>query len=478
MPDEGKRAEVIVVGGGIAGLATGYLIRELGREAGRDPRVTVLEAGERHGGSTRTTHDEGYVCEWGPNGFLDNEPATLKLVDRLGLRGELVRADEASANRYIYHGGAMRQVPTKPPRFLASDILPLSAKLRMAMEFFIPAKRDDSDESVDRFGRRRLGARFAELMLDPMVSGIFAGDTRQLSLPAVFPKMVAMEREYGGLFKALIAKQKQARKQGTEAGGPAGPKAALHTFEQGMGRLPDRLAEELSDALKLNTPVTAVEHRSGGGFVVRGEGWSREADVVVLAAPSHATAGMIRDLSPEVADAIGDIWHAPVDVVCHGHPEEHLSDPLHGFGVLVPRSEGVRMLGSLWSDAIFPGQAPRGHRLLRTILGGAHDPKITELSADQLHATAHLEHRQVMGIQDAPTFRTEFRHPRGIAQYTIGHLDRVAASEGLERNLPGLYFTGASYRGVSINGCAKDAFRVAKTVWHGSVDEDDEKEAA
>jgi oxygen-dependent protoporphyrinogen oxidase len=162
---------------------------------------------------------------------------------------------------------------------------------------------------------------------------------------------------------------------------------------------------------------------------------------------------------------VGEIWHAPVDVACHGHASADLGHPLDGFGVLIPRSEGIRALGTLWSDAIFPGQAPRGKRLLRTILGGAHDPEIAELPEEELHATAHRAHRRVMDVRGEPEFRASFRHRRGIAQYTIGHLDRVAKAEALERELPGLHFTGASYRGVSVNGCAKDARQIARRLF-------------
>ncbi|HSO22793.1 MAG TPA: protoporphyrinogen oxidase [Chondromyces sp.] len=457
-----RRPRVVVVGGGIAGLATASLVRELARERGLAIELSVLEAGERHGGSTRTEHIDGYTCEWGPNGFLDNEPATLDLVERIGLTDQLVAADESAANRYIYHGGKMRLVPTRPPAFLASDILPVTAKLRMALEVAVPAKVDGEDETVAEFGRRRLGRGFAELMLDPMVSGIFAGDTERLSLAAVFPKMVEMEREHGGLFRALIAKRRAAKRQGTTAGGPAGPNAVLHTFAGGMGSLTDRLAELLENELELGSPIDAVTRADGRGFRIERPGGAVSADAVVLAVPSFAAARLIADLDPQAAAALAAIEHAPVDVVCHGHPAEHLDHPLRGFGVLIPRSEGIRSLGTLWSDAIFPGQAPAGRRLLRTILGGAHDPAISALGVDELHATAAADHATVMGVHGEPEMRTEFRFARGIAQYTVGHLGRVRRSEQLEAELPGFHFTGASYRGVSVNGCAKDAFRVAR----------------
>lgn len=449
---------MVVIGAGIAGLASGYLVRELGREAGIAVDLTILEAADKPGGATRTTIGEGYTCEWGPNGFLDNEPATLRLVERLGLSSELVGADPSAANRYIYHHGKMRLVPMKPPQFLTSDILPLSAKLRMLCELIIPAKRDGEDETIDNFGRRRLGNQFAQYLLDPMISGIFAGDTTRMSLKAAFPKMVQMETEHGGLFRAMLAKRRE-----KSGGGPGGPSGMLKTFRTGMGRLTGKLAEELGECVVTSSPVTEIVVNESGYRVIAGDRIV-EADVVIVAAPSFAAAGMVEGIDPQVAEAIAGIKYAPVDVVCHGHRLEDFAQPINGFGVLIPRSEKIRSLGTLWSDCIFPGQAPQGYRLLRTIIGGAHDRSVRNLRRKRLNRIAEADHRRVQGVTASPSFQRIFRHPKGIAQYNVGHCDRVAKTEELERRLPGLFFTGASYRGVSVNGCAKDAFRVAEGV--------------
>jgi protoporphyrinogen/coproporphyrinogen III oxidase len=463
-PDRTRIPRIIVVGGGVAGLATAFLLREIGGEAGRGAEVIVLESLNEAGGSTRTDHVDGYTCEWGPNGFLDNEPATLQLVERLGLTPRLVKANENAGHRFIYHGGKMREVPVKPPAFLMSNIVPFSAKLRMGMELFVPAKRNGAEETVHSFGKRRLGRVFADYLLDPMVSGIFAGDTKELSLPAVFPKMVEMEREYGGLFRALIAKQKEAKRDGTKSGGPAGASAVLTTFVNGMGELTTTLADRLPSMIQSSSAVRSVE-RKGSGFAVRLNNGMFEADAVVLACPSYATADIIASLAPHQADVIRQIPYAPVDVVCHGHSRSDFPNDLNGFGVLIPRSEGLRSLGCLWCDSIFPSQAPADRHLLRTMIGGAHDTDVVNLSADELEDLARRDNAQLLKVSAPPVFRKVFRHAKGIAQYTLGHLERVATTEKLEDEMPGLYFTGASYRGVSVNGCAKDAFRVARRFW-------------
>lgn len=455
---------VIVVGAGVAGLSTAWLIRQRARELNRPLDLQVLESREAPGGWTRTDRLDGYLCEWGPNGFLDNEPTTLELVEQLGLTPRLQRASESSAHRFIFHGGRLREVPTAPPAFLMSDIVSLQAKLRMATELFVPADRGGEDESVFDFGRRRLGPEFATLLLDPMVTGIFAGDVRQLSLRAVFPKMAEMERQHGGLFRALIAKKWHGRRTGRETGGPAGPRGALHTFIEGMGELTSKLFEELSQEVLTQAVVKAVE-REGDGFRVQSSSGPRDADAVVLACPSFAAASIVNPLSDEVSRSLDDIWHAPVDVVCFGFGDDDLRRPVDGFGVLIPRVEGIRTLGTLLSDRIFPGQAPAGCRLLRSLVGGAHDPGVAKLSLDDLEATVERDLDTLFGVSSPPSFRRSIRHPQGIAQYTIGHLERVAQTERLEATHPGLFLTGASYRGVSVNGCVKDAHRVRDRLW-------------
>ncbi|MBL7033897.1 MAG: protoporphyrinogen oxidase [Candidatus Delongbacteria bacterium] len=461
MSSREKKPSVVVIGAGIAGLATAYLIRRQALEQGREIDLTVLESAPQAGGATRTVIQDGYLYEAGPNGFLDNEPATLELIRLLKLEEQLQQADQNAARRYIYHGGAMRNVPLTPSAFLKSDLLPLTAKLRMALELFIPARKfNGQEETVYDFGKRRLGKSFANYLLDPMVSGIFAGDVRELSLAATFPKMVAMEAEHGGLFKAMLAKKRGSGRDGSSAGGPGGPQGSLWTFRQGMGALTGKLISELQDAVINSAAVLAVT-REGEGFRIQTDQRSWPAQAVVVAAPSWAAARIIHDLSTTVSRALAEIPYAPVDVVCQGFREKHVHRDHRGFGVLIPRSEKIRSLGTLWSDSIFPGQAPQGFRLMRSIIGGACDSGIVKLTDDELKATVQRDLVRVMGISHPPVVEHLFRHPRGIAQYNLGHLERVARSEELERQLPGLFFCGASYRGVSVNGSIKDAFRVA-----------------
>ena len=245
---------VAVIGGGVSGLAVAY---ELISRSGRLPgslRLLCLEARQRCGGNIRSERESGFLCEWGPNGFLDNAPATLDLVRRLGLEERLVRAEQAAARRFVYRKGRLRQVPTGPLSFLASDILPLPGKLRLFGEPFVRRKRDWDDESVFDFAARRIGAPAASILVDAMVSGIHAGNARTLSLPAAFPRMREMEREHGSLVRAMIAKARKARRT-SEGGGPAGPGGQLCSFRDGMQELIDALVREVGDRLETGRPV-------------------------------------------------------------------------------------------------------------------------------------------------------------------------------------------------------------------------------
>ena len=242
---------VAVIGGGVAGLATALALRDRARASGAAVAVTVFEKDTQSGGNLRTINQGGWQFEWGPNGFLDNEPATLRLVDRLGLRPRLLRSNDAARHRFLLVNGRLEEIPLSPKAFLSSRLLSAGGKLRMAGELLVPRRRDlgraaadpATDETIDQFGERRLGREFADVMLDPMVKGVFGGESKQLSLAAAFPRMVELERDHGGLFRAMIALGREKRRRGRRT--DAGPTGVLHSFDGGMAVLVDALAAAL-----------------------------------------------------------------------------------------------------------------------------------------------------------------------------------------------------------------------------------------
>jgi oxygen-dependent protoporphyrinogen oxidase len=448
---------VAVVGAGITGLAAAaWLEHDHGISD-----LLVLEASDRAGGKVYSELRDGHCLEWGPQGFLDNAPATLELARVSGIEDQLVRADDAAADRYILRKGLLRTVPTSPVAFLTSDILPLPGRLRVLAEPFIRRRAAAGDESVFDFARRRIGKRAATILVDAMVTGVFAGDSRQLSLAATFPRMAAMEAEHGSLTRAMLAKMREARAGGRSSGGPAGPGGTLCTFGQGMGQLTERLADRLGDRLRLSCTVEKVE-RTGRRLRLTGPGLVVETDKLLLAPPAAVAAGLLAPLAPAAVAPLQSIPVAPIAVVMSSYINpDAFTVPLDGFGFLVPGSEQIPILGTLFCHAIFPNQAPAGSLLLRTMLAGARDPAALELDDNALTERTRQALRSVTGRNPEPDQTWVVRHQAGISQYTIGHLDRVQIAEEAARSI-GIELAGSPYRGVSVNDCIRQARTVAR----------------
>ncbi len=450
-----------VIGGGIAGLSCASEILWVRPDAS----LIVLESEGRLGGNIRTTREDGFTVEWGVNGFLDSVPETLELIDRIGLRDAVTPAGDAAGKRFIFRAGRLREVPLKPPAFLASNLLTVRGRLRVLGEPFARG-RPDGDETVFAFASRRIGREAAEILVDSMVSGVYAGDSRTLSLESTFPKMAEMEREHGSLVRALIARRQRARRA-ARAGGPAGPAGVLTSFRDGMESLIDRLAERIGpERIRLDRPVLSVT-RSGDAYEV-GTGADRiEARRLIVAAPSRAAARFLRPLDGGLATDLEGIAYAGLAVVALAYRTDDMpSEPPDGFGFLAPRGQGLRVLGCLWDSSIFSYRAPTGWVLMRAMIGGAQDPEAVRLQDADLLAIVREDLKRSMGIEAAPRRIWIFRHHLGIPQYAVGHgrrLERI--SESLERS-PGLHLTGNSYRGVAINSCVKEAKELANR-WAG-----------
>ncbi len=458
---------IAVAGGGISGLAIAWAIRT------RDPRadVLVLERSTRTGGNIRTEQVDGYICEAGPDGFLDNAPDTLQLVRAIGLESQLLPSDEAARRRYIFLNGALREVPSSPGAFLTTPLLSLPGKLRVACEPFAP-RRGDAEESIYEFASRRIGEEAASILVDSMVSGIFAGDSRALSLRACFPKMWQLEDEHGGLFRALVATRRHRRK-GDAVGAPSG---RLTSFTGGMSDLIERLTQKLDDVVRISAPVLELRktsdvqgYRSGwpatGYSLATGRG-EIEADAVILAGPSADSAALLHTFDPVLAAALEQIPSAPLAVVCLGYDAAEVARycSLDGFGFLVPRGQNVRILGALWESSIYPNRAPSGKALLRVMIGGACDRDAVTLDDRELVSAVRGDLARTMGLACAPEFTRIIRHRRGIPQYVKGHLARMRRIETLLQVHPGLFLAGNSYRGVSLNACVSEAEHIAERV--------------
>jgi protoporphyrinogen/coproporphyrinogen III oxidase len=425
---------IVIVGGGISGLSIAHALCSR-----PDPAdVTVLEAAPVAGGPIRSERRSGFLCEWGPHGFLDDAPATLALCARLGLDRRLLRARDEAAVRFVVRDGRLRELPSKPLAFLASDVLSLFGRLRVLGEPFV-ARRIEGDESVRDFAVRRVGREAADVLVDALVTGIWAGDAGRLSLQSAFPALAAMERAYGGVFRGMRA---------TRA-----PRGRLTSFPNGLAELPSALASSLAPRVRLSAAASAIV-RAGRGFHVETDGaGTHQADRVVVATPAWCAASLVASLDPELARFVSGIESVPVAVVHLGFPRAGL----RGFGFLVPRHEHPRLLGVLLPSNIFPERAPEGSMLATAMIGGSRDPGAVELGDDALIDETIAGLASLAGVRVSPSFTLVMRHERAIPQYTLGHGERVAAIEARCRAIPGLTVAGNSYRGVSIDACIEAA---------------------
>lgn len=444
---------VIVVGGGIAGLSLAFTLEAEAARLGVVTEVLVIEAGPDAGGHARTIGDGDWLIETGPNGFLDREPETMALVEELGLAPDLVDANAAARRRFIYRNGALSQVPDSPPALLTSTALSWRGKLRLLMEPWASAAPPGADETVFEFAERRLGREAAEALVDTAVSGISAGDSRELSMRSQFPVLVEWERAHGSLLRAVFARRKAA----------AG-RARLVSFTRGLGTLTRALADRMGPRLMTGRAVANVSRHSGAWHVRLADGTTLAADHVVFTAPAHRTAAIVRELDRELANELASIPYAGLAVVALRYAAASLPRPLDGYGCLVARSERLATLGVLWESSIFPGRAPQGMALVRVFLGGARRPDVAGFDNSALLGLARSELLRIMGIATRPLRHDIFRWPAAIAQYTVGHDDRVRTIRERLAAHPGLDLCGTACDGVSFNQAIGAARRTARSI--------------
>ena len=446
--------KTIIVGGGISGLTTAYLLNK----NVPDMEVTVIESDVRTGGKIWSEHREGFLCEKGPNGFLDNKPRTLELCESLGLGP--VRSNDNSKKRYIFSGGKLNALPESPPSFIKSDLLSWGGKLRLLYELFAPKGPDD--ETVADFIIRRLGREALEKLIDPMCSGIYAGDPYNMSIKSCFPRIKELEQEYGSLIKALIKIKKQRKAE--HAGGEevsAAPAGRLTSFYNGAQELTDALVRELGSRVETGVSVGTVSKENGHYLVDTSKGVYK-ADNVILAVPAYASAEILKDLDKEISSVISGIPYPHVAVIGFGYRKEKVNRALDGFGFLVPHTEKRRILGNLWDSSIFPNRAPEGHVLLRTMAGGAKHPEIADMDDGKVIDMVQDELSSMIGFTSDPEMVMLQRWDRAIPQYLPGHGKKMELIDRAIEKHPGLYLTGNAYRGIGINDCIESAYKLAE----------------
>lgn len=448
--------DVIVVGAGLSGLVTAHRLHRLGL------RVQVFEAAPRPGGVIGSERKHGVLFERGPNSGMDTTPLINALLDELGIRDRRIDASKAASRRYVVRGGRMVALPTSPGAFISTPLFSWHAKLRLFAEPFIRRADAREEESIAHFVRRRLGPEFLDYAIEPFVSGIYAGDPDQLSLPAAFPRLHALEQRYGSLFRGAILGARERRRSAERPKGSA----TSFSFREGFQTLTDALAAALP-SVQCGMRATALRREASGDFSVSLEGAAKaehRACAVVLATPAYAAARLVEPLTPDAARALDGIAYSPVAVVISAYRRRSVGHALDGFGVLAPAAEKPGMLGSLFSSTMFEGRSASDTVVFTTFLGGRRDPSLVAAPDPELLTRVHGELTRLVGVSEPPVFSEITRWPRAIPQYTLGHLQRIAAVERAERDVRGLYFC-ANYRGgVAISDCITNGEAAAQRI--------------
>lgn len=450
---------VVVVGGGISGLAAARAAVETASAAGEGLEVVLLERDPAVGGKAQTRRNGGWLVEGGPAGYLDDPEtaATMRrLIDAAGLGSEVITASEAAKHRFVVRAGRAREVKPNPARMVTGGILSLAGAVRLLAEPFIRPRREAGDESVFDFASRRIGREAAERLVAPMMLGIFAGDARKLSLLGGFPRLAALEREHGSLVRGMLA-----RRRSKGAGGPSGPAGVLTSFREGMQSLPRALAQRGGFAVRTPVSVEAIERGRDARWALRSPAadGNLEADAVVLAAEAWSAARLLSPHVERAGRALGEIDYPPVIAVSLGYRSAAAGGFPRGFGCLIPRGEAHRSLGCVWDSTLFDGRAPEGCVLVRVLLGGAVDPAVSALSDQDAVIVARDDLGRLFGVDAEPVRTHVVRWARAIPQYDVGHPARVAAISEEVAGLGGIFLAGNALHGIAFAKAAAEGWR-------------------
>lgn len=462
---------VVVVGGGIAGLAAAHRLTELPRERGEPIDLTLLEARDRLGGTIATERTQGFLIEAGPDSFISEKPWALALAERLGLAGRLVRTDDRFRQTWVIFRGRLEPLPEgfqllAPARLgplLSSRLFSWRGKLRMAMDVVLPRRVGSEDESLGSFVRRRLGVEALERVAQPLVAGIYTADPDSLSLAATMPRFLEMERAHRSLILALA---RGARRNPGMVAGTRGARWSLFvTFADGMEEFTRALGDRLPPgSVRLKERGVGLRRDGGRWRVGLADGSGVDADAVIVAAEAPQAARMVRALDPSLAHLLEAIPYASSATVTLAYRRDAIAHPLDGFGFVVPRIERRPLLACTFSSVKYPGRAPAGHVLLRVFVGGALDEGILKEDDERMLAIVRAQLGELLGVTAPPLLTRVHRYPASMAQYHVGHLATVAAIEKRLAQHPGLALAGSAYRGVGISDCVHSGEEAAKAV--------------
>lgn len=469
----GDPRRAVVIGGGITGLAACNRLITESRKRSIPLDVKLLEASDRAGGVIRTSKQDGYIIEHGPDAFISTKPWAKALCEELEIGDRLIGTNPTQRRSFILHKGALHPVPEgfylmAPASFLPfvkSPIFTWRGKLRMALDLCIPRHRHGEEESVEHFVKRRLGTEAFTRMAQPMIGGVYTGDARHLSLKATLPQFLEMEQTHGSIIKALIRRKKQSK---AEINGTSGPRYSLFlTLEPGMQTLVDALVERLPpDSIQLGAEASRMEqpaNREGWRIYLKNQE-TIKTDLVCLALPGTRAASLIKTVAPDLSALLASIPYASSAAVNMAFHRKQIEHPLNGTGFVVPATEGRSILGCTFSSVKFAGRAPTDKVLLRAFVGGALQPNHLLQSDSDMVESVLKDLRETLGIRGEPTLSIVSHHRNAMAQYHAGHMDKAATIKSQAGKHRGLALAGNAYHGIGIPDCIHSGEQAAYTL--------------
>jgi oxygen-dependent protoporphyrinogen oxidase len=467
--DNKKTRRIAVIGGGISGLAAAHRLVELLPD-GAAGRLVLFDESDRLGGVLWTLHEDGYQVEQSADNFITTFPWGLDLSKRLGLSDELVETNPAHRRTFVVRGrrlaklpdGFMMMAPTRMWPMAVTPILSPLGKLRAAMEYFIPPRKDDADESMAQFVRRRLGREVFDRLVEPLVSAVYAADMEKLSVLATLPRFRDMEREHGSLIRAM----RKARASQGKSSAESGARYSLFvTLREGLASMIDALARRMPEgAVRMAAPIEKIERDAGGWSVVPAGGPPEPFDAVIVATGAAAAAKLLVPVDVELGRLLGTIEHEGTAIVTVAFKREQIDHPLDGMGFVVPAVEKSPILAGSFSSRKYPHRAPEGIELLRVFVGGAQHPELAELESGELTKLVLAELARLLGTHGDPIYQTVAHWPATMPQYHVGHKELVASIQARAAQLPGFALAGNAYGGVGIPNCIHSGEQAAEAV--------------
>jgi oxygen-dependent protoporphyrinogen oxidase len=472
-----KPRRVVVIGGGISGLAAAHRLIEQNAQSQNTPEVLLLEASSRPGGIIRTERRDGFLLEAGPDSFISEKPEAVELAKRIGLASRLIETNEAHRRSFIVRKGRLNAVPEgfqllAPSRFwpfVTTPIFSWNGKARMALDLVLPrrvAANGNNDESLAQFVKRRFGREALERMAQPMIGGIYTADPENLSLRATMPRFLQMEREHRSVIRAMWKQRRRAR--ASESKGTSGARYSLFlSFDEGMQVLVDGIVTRLKDvSVRLNARVESLvfDEAMKQWRIIIGAGETVLADAICLALPAYASAKLLRETDALLADELEAIPYASTATINLAYKRSDIPHALDGFGFVVPLIERRSILACTFSSVKFTGRAPEGRTLLRAFIGGALQPEMFALDKEAMVDAARRDFRQLLGITEPPLFAHAEKWPRSMAQYHLGHIERVGRIRQQLNAYPTLKLAGNAFDGAGIPDCIRSGETAADQI--------------